>query len=302
MSDIGVTDIAAEYADTVGAAQVGNWAKVQKLTNKTLEGAIGISQFKRLDQVLKNNNLNAAFVKARKLVGNKGTKSYQEFAQEQAKYFGKETKELMDAIRANDHDNPLVKEYLFHQLSLTQPISLSEYPVAYLNAGSVGRSFYYLKSFSMKMLETTRRDLFRKLASSDKKVVADGMKQFLTLSAIAGGVAGNNQLKSILLDRDEGWWESVADGLWQLVGLSRYATQKFRSENPQRRAYSFIDIIAPAKFTEVVDVGLTTIDEGKIPTDTLEKQIPFGGKIYTEWLGAAHDRKVKERRAERNKS
>ena len=48
-------------------------------------------------------------------------------------------------------------------------------------------------------------------------------------------------------------------------------------------------------------MGLTTIDEGKIPTDTLEKQIPFGGKIYTEWLGAAHDRKVKERRAERNK-
>lgn len=301
LSDIGVTDIAAEYADTVGAAQVGNWAKVQKLTNKTLEGAIGISQFKRLDQVLKNNNLNAAFVKARKLVGNKGTKSYQEFAQEQAKYFGKETKELMDAIRANDHDNPLVKEYLFHQLSLTQPISLSEYPAAYLNAGSVGRSAYYLKSFSMKMLETTRRDLFRKLASSDKKVVADGMKQFLTLSAIAGGVAGNNQLKSILLDRDEGWWESVADGLWQLVGLSRYATQKFRSENPQRRAYSVIDIIAPAKFTEAVDVGLTTIDEGKIPTDTLEKQIPIVGKIYSEWFGAAHDRKVKERRAERNK-
>jgi hypothetical protein len=301
LSKLGVTDIAAEYADMIGAAEVGNWAKVQKGTNKTLEFALGASGFKKFDAMLKNNNLNGAFIKARKLVGNKGTKAYQKFAQEQGKFFGKETKELMDAIRANDHDNPLVKEYLFHQLSGTQPISLSEYPVQYLKAGSAGRSFYYLKSFSMKMLETTRRDVLRKLASSDRKVVADGMKQFLTLAALTGGVASNNKLKSLLLDRDESWGEAFADGLMVNFGLSRYATQKFRSENPQRRRYAVIDILAPPKLTEALDVGLTTLKEGEVPTDTLQKQIPWGGKIYSEWWGAAHDRKVKERRAERNK-
>jgi len=301
LSEIGVTDIAAEYADTVGAMEVGNWAKVQKLTNKTLEGALTVSGFRKLDAVLKNNNLNAAFVKARKLVGNKGTKAYQEFAQEQGKFFGKETKELMDAIRANDHDNPLVKEYLFHQLSKTQPISLSEYPAAYLKGGSVTRSAYYLKSFTMKMLETTRRDLFRKLASPDRKVAAGAMKQFLTLSALAGGVAGNNQFKSILLDRDEGWWESVADGILTNFGLSRYASQKFRSENPMRRAYSVVDIILPAKLTDAFDVGLTTLTEGEVPWDRIERQVPVLGKLFSEWFGAGHKRKVKERRADRNK-
>lgn len=301
LSKIGVTDIAAEYADIIGAAEVGNWAKVQKGTNKTLEFALGASGFKKFDAMLKNNNLNGAFIKARKLVGNKGTKAYQEFAQEQAKYFGKETKELMDAIRANDHDNPLVKEYLFHQLSGTQPISLSEYPVQYLKAGSAGRSFYYLKSFSMKMLETTRRDVLRKLASSDRKVVADGMKQLVTLTLVAGGVAGVNKVKSLALDRAESWGEAFADGVMLNFGLSRYAVQKFRSDNPQRRAYAVIDILAPPKLTEALDVGLTTLKEGEVPMDTIQRQIPWGGKIFTEWWGAAHDRKVKERRAERKK-
>ena len=296
LSKIGVTDIAAEYADIIGAAEVGNWAKVQKGTNKTLEFALGASGFKKFDAMLKNNNLNGAFIKARKLVGNKGTKAYQEFAQEQGKYFGKETKELMDAIRANDHDNPLVKEYLFHQLSGTQPISLSEYPVRYLKAGAAGRSFYYLKSFSMKMLETTRRDVLRKLASSDRKVVADGMKQLVTLTVLAGGVAGINKVKSLLLDRDESWGEAFADGVMLNFGLSKYAVQKFRSDNPQRRAYSVVDILAPAKFTEAIDVGLTTLKEGEVPTDTLEKQVPWAGKIMTEWFGAAAARKREERR------
>ena len=296
LSKIGVTDIAAEYADIIGAAEVGNWAKVQKGTNKTLEFALGASGFRKVDAMLKNNNLNGAFIKARKLVGNKGTKAYQEFAQEQAKYFGKETKELMDAIRANDHDNPLVKEYLFHQLSGTQPISLSEYPVQYLKAGAAGRSFYYLKSFSMKMLETTRRDVLRKLASSDRKVVADGMKQLVTLTVLAGGVAGVNKVKSLLLDRDESWGEAFVDGVMLNFGLSKYAVQKFRSDNPQRRAYSVVDILAPAKFTEAIDVGLTTLKEGEVPTDTLEKQVPWAGKIMTEWFGAAAARKREDLR------
>ena len=296
LSKIGVTDIAAEYADIIGAAEVGNWAKVQKGTNKTLEFALGASGFRKVDAMLKNNNLNGAFIKARKLVGNKGTKAYQEFAQEQAKYFGKETKELMDAIRANDHDNPLVKEYLFHQLSGTQPISLSEYPVQYLKAGAAGRSFYYLKSFSMKMLETTRRDVLRKLASSDRKVVADGMKQLVTLTVLSGGVAGVNKVKSLLLDRDESWGEAFVDGVMLNFGLSKYAVQKFRSDNPDRRAYSVVDILAPAKFTEAIDVGLTTLKEGEVPTDTLEKQVPWAGKIMTEWFGAAAARKREDRR------
>ena len=123
----------------------------------------------------------------------------------------------------------------------------------------------------MKMLETTRRDLFRKLASPDRKVAAGAMKQFLTLTALAGGVAGNNQFKSILLDRDEGFWESVADGLLTNIGLSRYATQKFRSENPMRRAYSVVDIVLPAKLTEAFDIGLTTLAEGEVPWDKIEK-------------------------------
>ena len=84
-------------------------------------------------------------------------------------------------------------------------------------------------------------------------------------------------------------------------GLSRYATQKFRSENPMRRAYSVVDIVLPAKLTEAFDIGLTTLTEGEVPWDRIERQVPVLGKIYSEHLGVGHDRKVKKRRADRKK-
>ena len=180
MEDLGLDDIAAEFANPIMLSGAGKDEAAAAAINRSLRWTLGKVQFKRMDELMKESNLNAAFAKAKNLVKDKRSKAYQDFAKEQAKYFGPETKKLIDAIKRGDAKDQNVKLYLYEQLAKTQPISLSEMPEQYLKMQN-GRAFYFLKSFGLKQLETTRRDVLRKLASGNREVVKEGMKQGIRL-------------------------------------------------------------------------------------------------------------------------
>ena len=204
---MGLDDIAKEFSDPLSQSQKGKFgvAKEKKATNKLLRGkkTLGAVQFKRMDELMKESNLNGAFLKARKKVANVRSKEYQDFAKEMSEYYGPETKKFLDALKRGDANDPNVKTYLFSQLAKTQPISLSEYSEFYLrNPGA--RPAYFLKSFALKQLETTRRDVTRKLASGNANEIRDGMRQGIRLSVLfGGGMTANNLFKDYLLDRDD---------------------------------------------------------------------------------------------------
>jgi hypothetical protein len=250
---------------------------------------------------MKEGNLNAAFAKAKNLVKDTRSKAYQDFAKEQAQYFGPETKKLIDALKRGDANDQNVKLYLYEQLAKTQPISLSEMPEQYLKMQD-GRVFYFLKSFGLKQLETTRRDILRKLASTNKDEVKEGMKQAIRLGVFfGGGVTTTNLTKDFLLDRDPNVWNAGTDAFWTLFGQSRYSTQKFKSENQSRRQQAVQDLFGPAKLTEITEVILSTA-QGDPSMDVIQKNIPAVGKMWTEWFGAAAQKKKKRKAAEIRKS
>jgi len=300
MEDLGLDDIAAEFANPMTLSGAGKDEAVAAAINKSLRWTMGKVQFKRMDELMKEGNLNAAFAKAKNLVKDTRSKAYQDFAKEQAQYFGPETKKLIDALKRGDAKDQNVKLYLYEQLAKTQPISLSEMPEQYLKMKN-GRAFYFLKSFGLKQLETTRRDVLRKLASGNKEEVKEGMKQAIRLGGyFGGGITGTNLFKDWLLDRDPDAGEAAVDALLTLFGLSRYAAQKFTSKQKTRREQALVDIWLPPKATEFTEIVISTA-QGDPSTDLIEKQLPIGGKILSEHFGAAAQKK-KKRKGEARRS
>ena len=305
MSDIGIDDIAREFAEPLAQSQRGAFGKAQKGLNDFLRYSLGKVQFKRMDELMKESNLNTALRVARKKVANKQSKEYQEFAKEMAEYYGPETKKFLDALKRGDIGDGNVKTYLYSQLAKTQPIGLSEYPEVYLKNPSM-RPLYFLKSFGLKQLETTRRDVLRKLGSGNADQIREGMRQGARLSLLFGGaMTTNNLFKDYLLDRDdkpgmlgdqmptmENALDAGADAMLTLFGLSRYFTRKFTDEP----YHAVTDLIMPPKLSEVIETGVN-VGQGEFDKvgKTIQKSIPFGGKIYSEHWGSAADYKRKKR-------
>jgi len=305
IKDLGLDDIAKEFSDPLSQSQKGKFGVAKEVTNKLLRETLGAVQFKRMDELMKESNLNGAFLKARKKVANTRSKEYQDFAKEMAEYYGPETKKFLDALKRGDANDPNVKTYLFSQLAKTQPISLSEYSEFYLrNPGA--RPAYFLKSFALKQLETTRRDITRKLASGNANEIRDGMRQGIRLSVLfGGGMTANNLFKDYLLDRDdkpgmtgdqfpkmENVAGAAADAILTLFGLSRYSVYRIKDDG----LYGVVDMFLPPKATEAFELGKSSLSgdfdkAGRI----IEKNIPIGGKIYSQHFGAGADYKRKKR-------
>ena len=305
VKDLGLDDIAKEFSDPLSQSQKGKFGVAKEYTNKLLRKTLGAVQFKRMDELMKESNLNGAFLKARKKVANVRSKEYQDFAKQMSEYYGPETKKFLDALKRGDANDPNVKTYLFSQLAKTQPISLSEYSEFYLrNPGA--RPAYFLKSFALKQLETTRRDVTRKLASGNANEIRDGMRQGIRLSVLfGGGMTANNLFKDYLLDRDdkpgmtgdqvpkkENVAGAAADAILTLFGLSRYSVYRIKDDG----LYGVVDMFLPPKATEVFELGKSSLSgdfdkAGRI----IEKNIPIGGKIYSQHFGAGADYKRKKR-------
>jgi hypothetical protein len=300
IKDLGLTDIAKEFSDPLSRSQVGVVGTIQKDANELLRKTLGVTGFKRMDELMKESHLNGAFLEAQKNLANTNSPQYREFVRTQSKYFENETQSLIDAIKRGDVNDPNVKVYLFSRLSRTQPISLSEYPEVYLKYPFM-RPAYFLKSFGLKQLETTRREVLRKIGSGNAKEIREGWKQAMRLSVIFAGVGmgGNNLFKDYILDRDdkpgmaltlpskEKAWHAVADGLLTLIGLSRYSGRKL--VDPDKRQEGLVDLFTPPRTTDILKGEWFGIG------GTRDRDIPIVGKIFSEHFGSAAEYKKKKR-------
>lgn len=305
IKDLGLEEIAKEFSEPLSQSQAGKLGAAQKSLNDILRKTLGVVQFKRMDELMKESNLNGAFLKAQKQLAKKNSPEYREFIQQQSKFFEGETQSLVDAIRRGDTQDPNVKVFLFSKLSKTQPISLSEYSEFYLKNPNA-RPMFFLKSFGLKQLETTRRDVLRKLGSGNAKEIREGQRQALRLSVLfGGGMTANNLFKDYLLERDdkpgmtptsptgEKVGDAAVDALWTMFGLSRYFSRKF-ADDPYRAT---VDMIAPPKLSEFSELLIEAPMKGDLEQFKRvgTKQIPIGGKIYNEHWGPASDYKRKQR-------
>lgn len=284
LKDFGLNDIASEFTDS-GAVK-GAMDKLFKVTG-----------FKNLDIALKENNLRGAFRQAQGQLRNKNSKAYKKFIEENKPFFQNETDDLIDAIRRGDSQNENVRHYLFSRLTKTQPITLSEMPAKYLNMKG-GRLFYSLKTFFVKQLDVMREDIVQKLAK--RETSKEGMQNAARFAMLfGGGTAAVNATKDLILGRPVEISDELMDVAMQMIGISRYAIYKAKSDGLTGGATA---VLAPPMpiVNEAFKVLAADDKEEAIKKQSKElvRYIPVVGKdIY--WRFGAGKEKIKQQRLDK---
>lgn len=275
----------------------------QKGLDKAVSDLFDLSQFTRVDRVGKTTSINSSLEKAMDVVklNKKGTlsnpKQYQQFKNEWEGILGKDGFVNMVAAMRTGRKTDDVGFYLFSELSKVQPISLSQMPVAYLNAKN-GKIFYTLKSFALKQLDFARRKIVTELARGEYK---SAFKNTLVLSATLGGAqTTTKQLQKLIVgspeeikieDMPDEFVETLAKGLF----ISKYSREKL-AETGDVLGYIY-DNTLPA-VSPLFDIGrdvydymdtpetaeeiMRSVTNPKVPFKRSRKFIPVGGRTYDE--------------------
>ena len=284
LKDFGLNDIASEFTDA-GAVK-GAMDKLFKVTG-----------FKNLDIALKENNLRGAFRQAQGQLRNKNSKAYKKFIEENKPFFQNETDDLIDAIRRGDSQNENVRHYLFSRLTKTQPITLSEMPAKYLNMKG-GRLFYSLKTFFVKQLDVMREDIVQKLAK--RETSKEGMQNAARFAMLfGGGTAAVNATKDLILGRPVEISDELMDVAMQMIGISRYAIYKAKSDGLTGGATAVLAPPMPIVNEAFKVLAADDKEEAlKKQSKELVRYIPVVGKdIY--WRFGAGEEKIKQDRLDR---
>jgi len=284
LKDFGLNDIASEFTDA-GAVK-GAMDKLFKVTG-----------FKNLDIALKENNLRGAFRQAQGQLRNKNSKAYKKFIEENKPFFQNETDDLVDAIRRGDSQNENVRHYLFSRLTKTQPITLSEMPAKYLNMKG-GRLFYSLKTFFVKQLDVMREDIVQKLAK--RETSKEGMQNAARFAMLfGGGTAAVNATKDLILGRPVEISDELMDVAMQMIGISRYAIYKAKSDGLTGGATAVLAPPMPIVNEAFKVIAADDKEEAiKKQSKELVRYIPVVGKdIY--WRFGAGKEKIKQQRLDK---
>ena len=121
---------------------------------------LGFTRFEKADLFMKNIVVNAAFIKAQRVIKNEGV------TQEEIDEFNKAfeasfpsnlyPEDVRAQIKQDILDGKITKQtglFLKNQLALTQPLDSMEIPAGYLGAGPVGKAMYYLSTTQLKQAE-----------------------------------------------------------------------------------------------------------------------------------------------------
>jgi hypothetical protein len=280
--DIGIEKIAAE---------VENKSKIADLVDRVFR----ITGLTKIDTVGKETLINSVILKYQKIAKNEAedVATFEAFEAQMQEIFGDETVDLMEDLR-NDVISENVKYLAFNELLNFQPIALSEVPEVYLKAGN-GRIFYALKTWTLKMLDVYRNEVFRTMRT-DK---VQGVQNMLRLSAwLVAMNATADIIKSIMkgedLDDEDVQYDILVDNLLKLIGFSRYSAVQARRDGI---GSAVTDQITPP--TNIIDdiskdIGMLWKD----PVRSWEinklrsiKNIPVIGQLYYWWFGRRAEKK-----------
>lgn len=187
---------------------------------------------------------------------------------------------------------------LWNELSDKQPISELEVPEPY-HTSPVGKVFYSLKTYQLKLLDIYRNDVWHEIKQGDKR---KGYKKLITLTtAIFLLGASTDEVKDFIFGRKTSFSDLVINNMLKIGGISKYTIYKTRTEG---MSGGIISMIAPP--FGIFDEGLRDIDE-LIRKGTLEKgasftqDVPVVGKMYYWWLGRGSVIKEETQNSSQNK-
>jgi hypothetical protein len=270
---------------------------LDEVSKELAEGSLkGTSKgFKKLDRLGKETFINAAYKNAQKMV----KKDLSKFKKKIGSTYGDETQALIKDLEEGNMTDT-VKYFLFNELSDVQPVTLSEFPQAYLNNPN-HRILYMLKSFTLKQIDVVRRNVVQEYAKGNKK---EAVKNAALLAAyLSTANTGTQYAKDLVLGREVKAEDIPDRAMWNLLsvyGINRYTTDRYLSNGDWKGAV--INTIAPA--TPIVDSALSLggeLFEDDPNVAKLVKPVPIVGNLVYNWFLGGAEEYDKKQEAERNK-
>lgn len=290
LDEIQVRKIAQELETSHGTAQA-----IQDF-------ALKASLFQGVDRLGKKvfvegalrKNMNAVNGKRGALLGQTGGKNLNAFRTKWEPVFGKETDSLIGDLQAGRMtDN--VKFMLFNELSDVQPISLLEVPKVYLNSPG-GRTFYAMKSFTLKQIDLFRREALSKMLSGNASETAEGFGRMLKYGAVMT-LANQpvDQLKNWMSGREVDMTDVQWTTLMKNFGISPYLARQWEQANDRDQSVAAATIdyllsnpyIGVAETLEAAGKDLANFGER---FESSKDVIPVVGKMYYNLFGGGAEK------------
>ena len=273
------------------------------LTSNLLNRVLTSTGFRAVDRLGKETIINSSF----KMLQKQARKKPEAIRKKWGKYYGDDMDQLIEDL-AGGKITPLTKEHAFATLSDFQPISMSELPEAYAKNPDM-RILYMLKSFTLKMWDVARKNVYNEWKNGSKK---DAVKTAgilaLNLSATNYGIG---KLKDMMRGRDVDIKpeDLPTDLMWTLLGVygfGKYQAEKLGSQGIVETAAGLV--IPPVPLATAAEVGYKMATESEFSSDNIldpykkervvAKTIPVAGDIAASWfMGGAeayNTKKVKE--------
>jgi hypothetical protein len=275
--DIGIDRIAAEVDTNSKMAEFVD--RVFRMTGLTAIDSIG-----------KESLINSVVLKYQEQAKNPTP----EFTKKLEEVFADETQTVIDEL-ASGVITENVKYLAFNELLNYQPAALSEVPQAYLTGGN-GRIFYMLKTWTIKMLDVYRNEVFRTM-KTDKVRATQNMIRLATLLMLMNASA--DALKDLLLGRPIDPNDIAIDNIAKLIGFSRYSVSQMGRDGVGSALFD--QVTPPTNFIDNVwkDVGELWKNWGEsVEVNKLKtiQDIPLIGKLYYWWFGRGVETKERKKR------
>jgi hypothetical protein len=184
-----------------------------------------------------------------------------------------------------------------------QPLTQSEYPEYYLRHPN-GRIFYMLKSFTLKQIDSFRREGITKIVNGNAVQKLEGARNLIHLAGLLFMIGCPiDWLKDFIMGRRPVLDDIMVDNLFKLTGVNRWALWRFReSKNPVEAA--LLLIAPPAPFlvypaADVVDAAMKIAEGDDIDVSKFEtwRALPFVGSPVYWWMGGGADKIEKKEKS-----
>jgi hypothetical protein len=184
-----------------------------------------------------------------------------------------------------------------------QPLTQSEYPEYYLRHPN-GRIFYMLKSFTLKQIDSFRREGITKIVNGNAVQKMEGARNLIHLAGLLFMIGCPiDWLKDFIMGRRPVMDDIMVDNLFKLLGVNRWALWRFReSKNPVEAA--LLLIAPPAPFivypaTDMVESAMKIAEGDDIDVSKFEtwRALPFVGSPVYWWMGGGADKIEKKERS-----
>jgi hypothetical protein len=274
----------------------------KKLLAEAVRIGLKSTGFTRLDQLLKETNLNANYNYYRKLssgyLRDRSSTASRKLKVELDFLLGEDADAAIAAFAKGDRNNALVREVVLRKILETQPLNRMEIPLGQ-SENANKRMLYSMKSFQVKQLNFVVSRMLSKIFSTEtsKAEKAAGLKDLskLMFFMLLVGMPVD-ALKDLLAGRIGYLSDYVFNGIFRLAGVSRYTAYTVKKEGLGEAALSYF---TPVGMQQIADIAmeLQRVASGqKAITDSkLVTLAPFSD-VINRLFGFTKEREMKEYR------